>query len=109
VALLFLLEALAVAFQPGDELPLLQGAFESNWIAPLGPHVDAFEREFAAVVGVPHAAALSSGTGALHLALQILGVGSGDTVLWRAGAGIAGSSHAGLGAALGTNSAVDLC
>ena len=48
-------------------LPL--DAFDSNWIAPLGPHVDAFEREFAAVVGVPHAVALSSGTAALHLAL----------------------------------------
>jgi pyridoxal phosphate-dependent aminotransferase EpsN len=64
-----------------DEVALLQDAFRSNWIAPLGPHVDAFEREFAAAVGVPHAAALSSGTAALHLALQILGVGAGDTVL----------------------------
>ena len=52
-----------------------------NWIAPLGPHVDAFEREFAAAVGVPHAVALSSGTAALHLALEILGVGRGDEVL----------------------------
>ncbi len=65
----------------GDELALLQDAFASNWIAPLGPHVDAFEREFAAAVGVKHAAALSSGTGALHLALHILGVGPGDIVL----------------------------
>ena len=64
-----------------DELSLLQDAFQSNWIAPLGPEVDAFEREFAAAVGVPHAAALSSGTAALHLALQILGVGPGDSVL----------------------------
>jgi pyridoxal phosphate-dependent aminotransferase EpsN len=64
-----------------DELTLLQDAFHSNWIAPLGPQVDAFEREFASAVGVPHAAALSSGTAALHLALQILGVGQGDTVL----------------------------
>ena len=52
------------------ERELLLDAFDSNWIAPLGPHVDAFEREFAARVGVPHAAALSSGTAALHLALQ---------------------------------------
>lgn len=65
----------------GHELALLQDAFHSNWIAPLGPHVDAFEREFAVAVGVPHAAALSSGTAALHLALQILGVGRDDTVL----------------------------
>ncbi|MHB8872428.1 MAG: DegT/DnrJ/EryC1/StrS family aminotransferase [Myxococcaceae bacterium] len=63
------------------ERTLLTEAFDSNWIAPLGPHVDAFERELAAKVGVPHAAALSSGTGALHLALQILGVGAGDEVL----------------------------
>ncbi len=56
-------------------------AFASNWIAPLGPHVDAFEREFAEAVGSPHAAALSSGTAALHLALQLSGVGAGDDVL----------------------------
>ena len=43
--------------------------FASNWIAPLGPQVDAFETEFAAAVGAPHALALSSGTAALHLAL----------------------------------------
>jgi dTDP-4-amino-4,6-dideoxygalactose transaminase len=64
-----------------DELGLLEDAFRSNWIAPLGPQLDAFEREFASAVGVPHAAALSSGTAALHLALQVLGVGRGDTVL----------------------------
>jgi dTDP-4-amino-4,6-dideoxygalactose transaminase len=63
------------------ERRLLLDAFDSNWIAPLGPHVDAFEREFAEVVGVPHAVALSSGTGALHLALAALGVGAGDEVL----------------------------
>jgi dTDP-4-amino-4,6-dideoxygalactose transaminase len=56
----------------GRELELVREAFESNWVAPLGPHVDAFEEEFAAVVGVPCAAALSSGTAALHLALRIL-------------------------------------
>jgi dTDP-4-amino-4,6-dideoxygalactose transaminase len=65
----------------GEELALLQDAFTSNWIAPLGPHVDAFEREFADTVGVRHAAALSSGTAAIHLALQILGIGKGDSVL----------------------------
>lgn len=63
-----------------ERLSLLQ-AFDSNWIAPLGPHVDAFEREFAEAVGVPHAVALSSGTAALHLALQTLGVGRGDDVV----------------------------
>ena len=65
----------------GDEKEFVAGAFDSNWIAPLGPHVDAFEREFAEEVGVPHAAALSSGTAALHLALRLLDVGPGDLVL----------------------------
>src|SRR5213593_1655451 len=64
-----------------DELELVKDAFASNWIAPLGPHVDAFEREFASLVGVPHAAALSSGTAAIHLALRLIGVGLGDTVI----------------------------
>lgn len=64
-----------------DERALLLDAFDSGWIAPLGPHVDAFEREIAHRVGVGHAAALSSGTAALHLALRILDVGPGDEVL----------------------------
>src|SRR5512134_425991 len=64
-----------------DELRLVREAFASNWIAPLGPHVDAFEREFAEATGAPHAAAVSSGTAALHLALQRLGVGPGDEVV----------------------------
>lgn len=64
-----------------DERSLLLDAFDSNWIAPLGPHVDAFEREVAAKVGAQHAAALSSGTAGLQLALQLLGVGPGDEVL----------------------------
>ena len=63
------------------ERALLLDAFDSGWIAPLGPHVDAFEREFAEAVGVPHAVALSSGTAALHLALEVLGVGRGDEVI----------------------------
>ena len=65
----------------GRELELLAEAVESNWIAPLGPQVDAFEEEFARAVRVGHAAALSSGTAALHLALEIVGVGPGDEVL----------------------------
>lgn len=64
-----------------DERRLLLEAFDSNWIAPLGPHVDAFEREIAQYVGVGHAVALSSGTAALHLALHVLGVGPGDSVV----------------------------
>jgi dTDP-4-amino-4,6-dideoxygalactose transaminase len=64
-----------------EERRLLLEAFDSNWIAPLGPHVDAFEREMCEKLGVRHAAALSSGTAALHLALINLGVGAGDNVL----------------------------
>lgn len=63
------------------ERELLLDAFDSGWIAPLGPHVDAFEQAFAAAVGVPHAVALSSGTAALHLALEILGVQRGQEVI----------------------------
>lgn len=65
----------------GEELEFVNDAFSSNWIAPLGPHVDAFEKEMAGYVGVGHAAALSSGTAALHLAMRLLGVGVGDEVL----------------------------
>ncbi|TVP43095.1 MAG: aminotransferase class I/II-fold pyridoxal phosphate-dependent enzyme [Gemmatimonadales bacterium] len=63
------------------ERELLLEAFDSNWIAPLGPQVDAFEAEFAERVGVPHALALSSGTAALHLALLEAGVTPGDEVI----------------------------
>ena len=64
-----------------DERNLLMEAFDSNWIAPLGPHVEAFEREFAERVEMPYAAALSSGTAALHLALRLVGVSAGDEVV----------------------------
>jgi len=64
-----------------DERELLLEAFDSNWIAPLGPHVSAFEAEFAALHGVPAAAALSSGTAALHLSLLLCGVRPGDCVI----------------------------
>jgi dTDP-4-amino-4,6-dideoxygalactose transaminase len=63
------------------ERQFLLEAFDSNWIAPVGPHVDRFEEEFAAAIGVPHAVALSSGTAALHLALLANGIGRGDDVL----------------------------
>ena len=59
---------------------MLTDAVASNWIAPLGPHVDAFEAEMCARIDVPYAVALSSGTAALHLALEVLGVGAGDEV-----------------------------
>ncbi len=63
-----------------DERALVADAFDTNWVAPLGPHVDGFERELAARVQVPHAAALSSGTAAIHLALRLLGVQRDDEV-----------------------------
>jgi dTDP-4-amino-4,6-dideoxygalactose transaminase len=63
-----------------EETAFVEEAFRTNWIAPLGPHVDAFERELAAHVGVRAAAALSSGTAAIHLGLLLLGVKPGDTV-----------------------------
>lgn len=63
------------------ERELLLDAFDSNWVAPVGPHLDAFETEIAHYAGVAHAAGTSSGTAALHLALRILGVGPGDEVL----------------------------
>jgi pyridoxal phosphate-dependent aminotransferase EpsN len=64
----------------GEEVKLIVDAFASNWIAPLGPHVDAFESEVAAYVNAKGAVALSSGTAALHLALKLLGVKEDDRV-----------------------------
>ena len=64
----------------GEEIDFIKDAIDSNWIAPLGPHVDAFESEVADYIGVKQAAALSSGTAALHLALEMLGVQKGDHV-----------------------------
>jgi dTDP-4-amino-4,6-dideoxygalactose transaminase len=65
----------------GHEEEFVAEAFRSNWIAPLGPMVDAFERELCEYVGIEHATALSSGTAALHLALLLLGIRAGDEVL----------------------------
>jgi dTDP-4-amino-4,6-dideoxygalactose transaminase len=65
----------------GEELRFVKEAFESNYIAPLGPMVDAFEQEFAEYTGIEHCAAVSSGTAAMHLALRYLGVGPGDEVI----------------------------
>jgi len=62
-------------------LRLVENVFASNWIAPVGPDVDAFEFEFCEAVGAGHAIALSSGTAALHLALEVLGIGPGDEVI----------------------------
>jgi dTDP-4-amino-4,6-dideoxygalactose transaminase len=63
-----------------EETAFVEDAFKTNWIAPLGPHVDGFERELAAYAGVGHGAAVSSGTAAIHLALLLLGVQRGDAV-----------------------------
>lgn len=65
----------------GHEQKYVQEAFETNWVAPLGPNVDGFEQDLSRYVGVGHAAALSSGTAALHLALVMLGVGQEDVVI----------------------------
>jgi len=64
----------------GRELDYIKDTFDSNWIAPLGPHVDAFENEMAKHIGAKAALALSSGTAAMPLSLKLLGVGPGDTV-----------------------------
>ncbi|GCD81092.1 putative pyridoxal phosphate-dependent aminotransferase EpsN [Parageobacillus thermoglucosidasius] len=64
----------------GNEQKYINEAFEQNWIAPLGSNVDAFERELAAYVGAKGAAAVSSGTAAIHLALRLLDVRHGDKV-----------------------------
>lgn len=66
----------------GDaEFAFVREAFETNWIAPVGPHIEAFEREFCQVVGAAHAAAVTSGTAAIHLALRLVGVQPGDEVI----------------------------
>lgn len=64
-----------------DERKFVQEAFDTNWISSVGPNVDAFEAEFARAVGSSHAVALSSGTAALHLAIQLCGVSAGDEVM----------------------------
>ena len=65
----------------GREEAYVQEAFDTNWIAPLGPHVNNFEQDLVRYTGAGAAAALSSGTAALHLALILLDVGPGDTVI----------------------------
>lgn len=65
----------------GTELKNVTEAFETNWIAPLGPNVDGLEADLQSFTGAKHAAALSSGTAALHLALILLGIKAGDEVI----------------------------
>jgi dTDP-4-amino-4,6-dideoxygalactose transaminase len=65
----------------GEEMKYINEAFATNWIAPLGPNVDKFEKELAHYLSVKSCAALSSGSAAIHLALIVLGVKNGDEVL----------------------------
>lgn len=66
--------------EEGYEKHYVQEAFDTNWIAPLGTNVNEFEKELAVKVGISHAAALSAGTAAIHMALKAAGVGEGDIV-----------------------------
>lgn len=65
----------------GSELKYIQEAFDSNWVAPIGPNINAFEQDLEDYLGSHHVAALNSGTSAIHLGLVLLGVQPGDTVL----------------------------
>ncbi len=66
--------------EQGYEMKYVQEAFDTNWLAPIGPNVSKFEKEIAEYVKVDHAVALSSGTAAIHLALKLAGIGEGDVV-----------------------------
>jgi dTDP-4-amino-4,6-dideoxygalactose transaminase len=72
---------LSIPHMGENELEFVRQAFDTNWIAPIGPNIDAFENELAEYVGVKYAAAVSSGTAAIHLSLIILGIKSGDRVV----------------------------
>lgn len=72
---------LATPTMHGEEMEFIQEAFDTNWIAPLGKNVDCFEQEVCEHLGVAHAAALSSCTAALHLALKLCNIQQGDIVL----------------------------
>ena len=63
-----------------EEMKYIQQAFDTNWVAPLGPNVEGFENELKEYVNVKNATALSSGTSAIHLVLKVLGVKEGDVV-----------------------------
>jgi perosamine synthetase len=72
---------LCVPFLAGTEARHVDDALKTNWVSYVGPHVQKFEKELAAICGSPHAVALSSGTSALHIALLLSGVGPGDEVI----------------------------
>jgi len=65
----------------GNEMKYVQDAYDTNWVAPLGPNVNGFEKDLQNYTGAKHAAALSAGTAAIHLALILLDVKAGDEVL----------------------------
>ncbi|MBI9065675.1 MAG: aminotransferase class I/II-fold pyridoxal phosphate-dependent enzyme [Salinivirgaceae bacterium] len=65
----------------GNEKKYIDSAFEENWIAPAGPNIAGFENELGEYLGLPHVAALTTGTAAIHIALMLVGVGNGDEVL----------------------------
>lgn len=71
---------LSVPHMGGAEEGFVREAFATNWLSTVGPHIEAFEREFAALIGLP-AVALGSGTAAIHLGLRLLDIGPGDEVL----------------------------
>lgn len=71
---------LAAPHMSGKEIGFIEEAFKANWVSPLGPHVDKFEASIASYVGVKEAAALSSGTAAIHLALKALNIKENDVV-----------------------------
>ena len=62
------------------EQVFVKEAFDTNWVAPLGPNVNNFEKELAEYVGIKHASALVSGTSSIHLAIKLLGIKAGDVV-----------------------------
>jgi len=73
---------LCLAHMSGNEMKYIQEAFEDNWVAPLGPNVDGFEKDLEQFIGCnKRIVALSAGTAAIHLALVMLGVSHGDEVL----------------------------
>ena len=73
---------LCLAHMSGNEMQYIQEAFDTNWVVPLGPNVNAFEKDLEAFVGQgKHVVALSAGTAAIHLALVALGVKAGDEVI----------------------------
>ena len=72
---------LSLAHMGGTERKYVEEAFASNWIVPLGPNVDEFERRLENFMGADNIVALSAGTAAIHLGLVMLGVGKGDEVI----------------------------